>query len=72
MDEQKSESQNSEINKDPLLSLARHSGLTYNQAKVYIAKTTGGFETAQYSDTDAAEVRRQNEKAAGQGQKELE
>lgn len=40
---------------------ARKSGLSYNEAKEWIAKTTGGRGTAKYSDTDIEAVRRQNE-----------
>ena len=37
--------------------IAQHSGLTYNQAKAYIAQTCGGTDTAKYSDTNVEEVR---------------
>ncbi|WLV25391.1 hypothetical protein QR721_03950 [Aciduricibacillus chroicocephali] len=46
-----------------LLAKARHSGLSYNEAKLYIAMTTGGRGTEIYSDTNVEEVRRQNETA---------
>ncbi|MEC5423553.1 gamma-type small acid-soluble spore protein [Virgibacillus sp. C22-A2] len=42
---------------------AQRSGLTYNQAKEYIAKTTGGHGTHVYSDTDAEEVKRRNQQS---------
>ena len=48
---------------EKMLEQARRSGLTYNQAKVYIAKTSGGYGTHVYSDTDVAEVREQNAEA---------
>ncbi|GAA0447276.1 hypothetical protein GCM10008983_26590 [Lentibacillus halophilus] len=39
---------------------SRRSGLSYNEAKAYIAKTTGGRGTNIYSDTDAEVVKRKN------------
>lgn len=42
---------------------ARKSGLSYNEAKEQIAKTTGGHGTHIYSDTNVEEVKRQNEQA---------
>ncbi len=38
------------------------SGLSYNEAKALLAKTTGGHGTAIYSDTDPEVVRRQLQK----------
>lgn len=46
-----------------LLAKARQSGLSYNEAKLYIAMTTGGRGTEVYSDTNIEEVRKQNEAA---------
>jgi len=40
---------------------ARKSGLSYNEAKEWIAKKTGGRGTHIYSDTNVEEVKRQNE-----------
>lgn len=40
---------------------ARKSGLSYNEAKEWIAKKTGGRGTHIYSDTDVEAVRQQNE-----------
>ena len=40
---------------------ARRSGLSYNEAKEWIAKKTGGRDTHIYSDTDVDAVKRQNE-----------
>ncbi|WP_106496423.1 gamma-type small acid-soluble spore protein [Lentibacillus sp. Marseille-P4043] len=37
------------------------SGMSYNEAKEFIAKTTGGHGTGVYSDTDRAEVRNKNQ-----------
>ena len=36
------------------------SGLSYNEAKELIAKTTGGHGTSVYSDTNVKEVKRKN------------
>lgn len=40
---------------------ARKSGLSYNEAKAWIAQTTGGRGTHIYSDTDTATVKEQND-----------
>lgn len=40
---------------------SRKSGLTYNEAKEYIARTTGGKNTYIYSDTDQEAVKQKNE-----------
>ena len=45
---------------------ARRSGLSYNEAKEWIAKTTGGCDTDIFSDTDPEAVRekiKQSEKS---------
>lgn len=42
---------------------ARKSGLSYNEAIEWIAKTTGGRGTHIYSDTDAQLVKQQNEQS---------
>lgn len=34
-----------------------HSGMTYNEVKEYIARTTGGHDTKKYSNTDVDEVK---------------
>ncbi|WP_373895425.1 hypothetical protein [Virgibacillus sp. CBA3643] len=44
---------------------SRRSGLSYNEAKEFIAKTTGGHGTNIYSDTDADEVKRKNQQSEG-------
>lgn len=36
------------------------SGMSYNEVKAYIARTTGGHGTAKYSDTDVNEVKKEN------------
>lgn len=36
------------------------SGMSYNEAKEFIAKTTGGHGTGMYSDTDREAVRKKN------------
>jgi len=43
---------------------ARKSGLSYNEAKEWIAKTTGGRGTHIYSITNVEEVKRQNEQSS--------
>ncbi|MCM3585304.1 gamma-type small acid-soluble spore protein [Mesobacillus maritimus] len=35
------------------------SGMSYNEVKQYLAKTTGGRGTAQYSNTNVEEVKQQ-------------
>lgn len=42
---------------------ARKSGLSYNEAKEWIARTTGGRNTNVYSDTDVEAVREKNEQS---------
>lgn len=42
---------------------SRRSGLSYNEAKEYIAKTTGGHGTNIYSDTDVEEIKRKNQQS---------
>lgn len=42
---------------------ARKSGLSYNEAKEWIAKTTGGHGTDIYSDTDAEAIREKNKQS---------
>ncbi len=42
---------------------ARRSGLSYNEAIEWIAKTTGGRDTHIYSDTDVEAVKKQNEQS---------
>ncbi|MDY0395706.1 hypothetical protein ACFSMW_19785 [Virgibacillus halophilus] len=49
----------SELSVEELLAQAKRSGLTYNQAKAFIAKTSGGFGTNIYSDTNAEEVKQE-------------
>jgi hypothetical protein len=40
-----------------------NSGLSYNEVKELLAKTTGGHGTAFYSDTNIEEVRRKNQQS---------
>ena len=42
---------------------ARKSGLSYNEAIEYIARTTGGRDTHIYSNTDVEAVKRQNKQS---------
>lgn len=37
------------------------SGMSYNEVKEWLAKTSGGHGTAIYSDTDVEEVMRKNQ-----------
>jgi len=46
-----------------ILQQSRKSGLTYNEAKEWIAKTTGGRNTHVYSNTDVEKVREENLKS---------
>lgn len=58
--------QNSEysgVDSEAMIEQARKSGLSYNEAKEWIAKTTGGRDTHIYSDTDVEAVRKQNEQS---------
>lgn len=48
---------------------ARRSGLSYNEAKEWIAKTTGGRNTRIYSDTNIDFVKRQNEQSVAANRK---
>ncbi|GIO22117.1 gamma-type small acid-soluble spore protein [Oceanobacillus sp. J11TS1] len=41
--------------------LNENSGMSYNEAKEWLAKSTGGYNTSVYSDTDIEEVRRNNQ-----------
>ena len=38
-----------------------HSGMSYNEVKEWLAKTTGGHATGIYSDTNVEEVKRKNQ-----------
>ncbi|MCF3942852.1 gamma-type small acid-soluble spore protein [Oceanobacillus alkalisoli] len=38
-----------------------NSGMSYNEAKEYIARTTGGHGTQIYSDTNAEQIRKKNQ-----------
>ncbi|AIF43124.1 MULTISPECIES: hypothetical protein [Virgibacillus] len=58
-----SEENMSNLNEDPLMKQAQQSGLTYNQAKEFIAKTTGGHGTNIYSNTNVEEVKRKNQES---------
>lgn len=53
---EKSDSEYNEL----LLEQARRSGLSYNEALEWIAKTTGGRGTNIYSDTNIEEVKKKN------------
>ncbi|WP_330948481.1 gamma-type small acid-soluble spore protein [Virgibacillus sp. MG-45] len=61
----KNEASNKETNRKDL-----NTEMSYNEAKEWIAKTTGGHGTSIYSDTDVAEVRKQNAKSMQQSKTE--
>ncbi|WP_010531986.1 hypothetical protein [Lentibacillus jeotgali] len=42
---------------------SRRSGMSYNEAKEFIARTTGGRGTNIYSNTNAEEVKRKNQES---------
>lgn len=44
--------------------LNQRSGLSYNEAKEWIAKTTGGHGTNIYSDTDVEAVKENNRQSS--------
>lgn len=50
------------LSKKELYAQAQKSGLTYNEAKRYIAETTGGLGTRRFSDTDIEAVKKENER----------
>ncbi|MBO1001337.1 hypothetical protein ACFSKI_14865 [Pseudogracilibacillus auburnensis] len=60
MDEKKIDTQ---VDLEAMKEQARRSGLSYNEAIEWIAKTTGGRDTHIYSDTDIAAVKKQNEQS---------
>jgi hypothetical protein len=41
------------------------SGMSYNEVKEWLAKTTGGHDTGIYSDTNVEEVKRKNQPSMG-------
>ncbi|RDW15902.1 gamma-type small acid-soluble spore protein [Oceanobacillus chungangensis] len=41
----------------------KQSGMSYNEVKEWIAKTTGGHGTGIYSDTNIEEVKRNNQQS---------
>ncbi|SFE43654.1 hypothetical protein SAMN05216238_11614 [Lentibacillus persicus] len=52
-----------QINAESIKEQSRRSGLSYNEAKEYIARTTGGHGTNIYSNTDLEAVKRKNQKS---------
>ncbi|GAA0590919.1 hypothetical protein GCM10009001_03660 [Virgibacillus siamensis] len=54
------ENENQSLSKKDILDQSRRSGMSYNEAKEFIARTTGGHGTEIYSDTDAEHVKRKN------------
>ncbi|GAB4073088.1 hypothetical protein GCM10028778_07120 [Barrientosiimonas marina] len=55
---------------DKVKEQSQRSGLSYNEAKEWIARTTGGHGTHIYSDTNTAEVKRQNQQSAANQRKD--
>ncbi|WP_077328347.1 hypothetical protein [Virgibacillus siamensis] len=51
------------LSQEETLEQSRRSGLTYNEAKAFIARTTGGHNTDIYSDTDSEAVREKNQES---------
>lgn len=47
---------------DEVKHLNANSGMSYNEAKAWIARNTGGFGTSAYSNTDPEEVKREMSK----------
>lgn len=45
----------------------RKSGLSYNETKEWLARTTGGRGTHIYSDTNIGEIKRQNDPSNDEG-----
>ncbi|GAB3055564.1 gamma-type small acid-soluble spore protein [Virgibacillus ainsalahensis] len=37
------------------------SGMSYNEAKAWLARTTGGHGTGSYSDTNSEDIRKKNQ-----------
>ncbi|WP_174614411.1 hypothetical protein [Virgibacillus ihumii] len=54
------ENENQRARKQEILDQSRRSGMSYNEAKEFIARTTGGHGTEIYSDTDVEQVKRKN------------
>lgn len=54
---------NQRVSKKAILEQSRRSGLSYNEAKEFIAKTTGGHGTSIYSDTDVEQVKKENQQS---------
>lgn len=50
-------------NVDAVKRANERSGLSYNEAKELIAKTTGGHGTSIYSDTNVKEVKKNNQES---------
>ena len=50
-------------NIDDVKRLNDQSGMSYNEAKAFIAKTTGGHGTDVYSNTDIEAVRKENQQS---------
>ncbi|MFC4557748.1 hypothetical protein ACFO3D_05940 [Virgibacillus kekensis] len=54
---------NGKLTDEEILEQSRRSGLTYNEAKEFIARTSVGRGTNIYSDTNAQEVKQKNEQS---------
>lgn len=45
-----------------------NSGMSYNEVKEFIAKTTGGHGTGMYSDTDIEAVSKENQQSTNKNE----
>lgn len=54
---------NNQTDTESIKEQSRRSGLSYNEAKKYIARSTGGHRTNVYSNTDIEAVKRKNQKS---------
>ncbi|TFJ94159.1 hypothetical protein [Lentibacillus salicampi] len=52
-----------QTNAEAIREQSRRSGMSYNEAKEFIARTTGGRGTNIYSNTDAEVVKRKNQES---------
>lgn len=57
------DNENKSVTKKEVLDQSRSSGMSYNEAKEFIAKTTGGHGTDIYSDTNPEEVKKKNQES---------
>lgn len=53
---------------DAVKAANKNSGMSYNEVKEFLAKTTGGHGTEMYSDTDVKAVRLENQQTKGKNE----